>query len=87
MSRRYGLKLNGQRFCGNTRTMEVHDLDNEDAGPAGCQIDSLIAAGWATSFSPDALFAAEREGFRSCGRCLRTGRHRSLAIEVELDKK
>lgn len=87
MSRRYGLRLNGQRYCGNRRTMEVHDLDHEDAGPAGCQIDSLIAAGVDASFSPDALFAAHREGFTDCRRCLGEARSRTCVIEGVLDKK
>lgn len=87
MSRRYGLKWHGQRYCGNSRTKEVHDLDNEDGGPAGCQIDSLIAAGVATCFSPDTLFAAHQEGFSDCGRCLGAGQSLSREIEGELEKK
>jgi hypothetical protein len=44
MARRPGSPLYGNEYCGNTNTMEVHDLDNEDTRPSGCQIDEIIAA-------------------------------------------
>ena len=70
MARRYGPPLNGKRFCGNTNTMEVHDLDNEDTRPSGCQIDEIVAAGHATTFMPDTLHQAHLEGYDNCAYCI-----------------
>lgn len=50
--------------------MEVHDLDNEDSRPNGCQIDEIIEAGNAVVFSPDSLEQAESEGYDRCDKCL-----------------
>jgi len=75
MSRRYGDPLNGNRFCGNTNKMEVHDLDNEDRNASGCQIDEIIRAGHAKSFSPDTLAQAHAEHFDNCAKCI-GGSHR-----------
>lgn len=74
MGRRYGPPLNGKRYCGDTNKMEVHDLDNEDASPLGCQIDEIIAADFARAFVPDSLFAAHEAGFANCARCIGASR-------------
>jgi len=50
--------------------MEVHDLDNEDTSPSGCQIDEIIDAGHARSFNPDTLEQAHREGYDDCAYCI-----------------
>ncbi len=70
MARRYGPPLDGNRFCGNTNKMEVHDLDNEDTRPSGCQIDEIIEAGHAKPFDPDTLDHAHSEGFDNCAYCI-----------------
>lgn len=70
MARRHGPPLYGSRYCGGTHTMEVHDLDNEDTGENGCQIDEIIAAGHVKAFNPDMLQQANYEGFKSCAKCL-----------------
>lgn len=48
MARRYTGNMNGERYCGNSNTKEVHDLDNENAN---CQIDEIIAAGHDVPFN------------------------------------
>jgi hypothetical protein len=40
--RRYSGKMSGDRYLGNTKKTEVHDLDNEQTS---CQIDEIINAG------------------------------------------
>ena len=70
MARRPGYPLYGKRFCGNTNKMEVHDLDNEDTSPFGCQINEIIAAGHARTFTPDALEQAHKEGYDNCAYCI-----------------
>jgi len=70
MARRPGYPLYGKRYCGNTNTKEVHDLDNEDTRESGCQIDEIIAAGHAKTFSPDTLEQARREGYDNCAKCI-----------------
>lgn len=70
MTRRPGFPLYGKRFCGNTNKMEVHDLDNEDTSPFGCQINEIIAAGHARTFTPDALEQAHKEGYDNCVYCI-----------------
>ncbi len=82
MGRRYGLQLRGERYCGDTSKMEVHDLDNEDGSPSGCQIDIIIAAGRARAFFPDALLVAHREGFTDCARCLGASQN-SLSLKKD----
>jgi len=42
MARRYRGHMDGERYCGNASSKEVHDLDNEQAN---CQIDEIIDAG------------------------------------------
>lgn len=64
--RRYGPPLNGAKYCGNTATKEVHDLDDETTQ---CQIDEIIKAGHAKPFQT--LAAAHAEGYDNCHYCLR----------------
>ena len=70
MARRPGFPLYGKRFCGNTNKMEVYDLDNEDTSPFECQINEIIAAGHARTFTPDALEQAHKEGYDNCVYCI-----------------
>lgn len=59
MARRYSGNMNGERYLGNRNKMELHDLDNEQTGPNGCQIDEIIAAGHDVPFnSPQEAKAA-----------------------------
>jgi hypothetical protein len=58
MSRRQGPPLYGKRYCGNDSKMEVHDLDNEDKNPPGCQIDEIT------------LEQAHKEGYDNCAKCI-----------------
>lgn len=63
--RRYKGNMKGERYLGNKRHKEVHDLDNEQAN---CQIDEIIAAkddvpfGW--------LSEAYNQGYDNCAYCL-----------------
>ena len=70
MARKPGYPLYGKRYCGNTNKMEVHDLDYEDVSPSGCQIDEIIAAGHAKTFTPDTLGQARSEGYDNCSYCI-----------------
>lgn len=70
MARRYGPPLHGNKYCGNTNKMEVHDLDNEDTRSSGCQIDEIIKAGHAKAFDPDTLEQAHSEGYDNCEYCI-----------------
>ena len=70
MARRPEPPLYGNRYCGNTNTMGVHDLDNENTGPSGCQIDEIIAAEHARTFNPDTLDQAHKEGYNNCANCI-----------------
>jgi len=70
MARRYGPPLYGNKFCGNTNKMEVHDLDNEDTRASGCQIDEIISAGHVKTFDPDTLEQARKEGYDNCAYCI-----------------
>ena len=60
--------MNGERYCGNSNTTEVHDLDNEDTNTSGCQIDEIIAAGHDRPFNT--LEAAHSAGYNNCAKCL-----------------
>lgn len=75
MSRRFGYPLYGNQFCGNKSKKEVHDLDSEDKSPSGCQIDEIIRAGNARTFSPDTQDQAHSEGYDNCAYCI-GGSHR-----------
>lgn len=68
MARRWIGNMNGERYCGNTSKMEVHDLDNEDTAANGCQIDEIIAAGHDRPFNT--LEAARRAVYDDCAKCL-----------------
>ena len=70
MARRPGPPTNGKRFVGNTNKLEVHDLENEQTGANECQIDEIISAGHAVTFSPDSLAQAESEGYDNCAHCI-----------------
>jgi hypothetical protein len=50
--------MSGERYCANTNTKEVHDLDNENTN---CQIDEIIAAGHDKPYS--SLQAALNDGY------------------------
>ena len=65
MSRRWKGNMNGERYCGNTQTKEVHDLDNEKSQ---CQIDEIIAAGHDKPFNT--LEAAHTAGYDNCHYCV-----------------
>ncbi len=67
MARRQGSPLFGKRYCGNTNTKEVHDLDNETVQ---CQIDEIIAAEHAKAYNPDTLEQARSEGYDNCAKCI-----------------
>ncbi|HUW96463.1 MAG TPA: hypothetical protein VMW58_11810 [Anaerolineae bacterium] len=70
MARRPGPPTYGKRFVGNTNKDEVHDLDNEKTGANECQIDEIITAGHAVTFSPDTLAEAHRQGHDNCAYCI-----------------
>ena len=70
MSRRSGYPLYGNRFCDNKSKKEVHDLDNEDKNPSGCQIDEIIASKHVRIFNPDSLEQARKEGYDNCAKCI-----------------
>jgi hypothetical protein len=65
MARRPGAPLNIARYCGNTETKEVHDLDSEQAP---CQIDEIILAGHAVPF--DDLEEARIAGYKKIHYCI-----------------
>ena len=67
MARRPGPPTYGKRFVGNSNHMEVHDLDNEKTE---CQIDEIIGAGHAVTFTPDTLAEAHRQGYDDGDNCL-----------------
>ena len=67
MARRPGWPLYGNRYCGNTNTKEVHDLDNEKSQ---CQIDEIVAAGHARIFTTDTLRQAHSEGYNNGAYCI-----------------
>jgi hypothetical protein len=70
MARRYGPPINGKRYVGNTNKTEAHDLDNEKTGSNQCQIDEIIRAGHAVTFTPDTLAQAHSEHYDNCAFCL-----------------
>ncbi len=67
MVRRYSPPVYGNKYCGNTNTTEVHDLENEKTN---CQIDEIIRAGHTKAFNPDTLTQAHSEGYDYCARCI-----------------
>lgn len=69
--RRYSSPINGKRYLGNTTPKkEVHDLDNEKTRANECQIDEIIKAKHARTFTPDTLEQAHREGYDNCKYCI-----------------
>jgi hypothetical protein len=68
MARRYTGNMNGERYLGNTKKTEVHDLDNEKTGANQCQIDEIIKAGHDKPFN--LLQAAHGAGYDNCQYCL-----------------
>lgn len=67
MARRPGPPTFGKRYVGNRNHMEVHDLDRETVA---CQIDEIIRAGHAVTFTPDAVAQARRQGYDNCACCI-----------------
>lgn len=63
-------RYKGKRYLGNMSKKEVHDLNNEDTDPNGCQIDEIVASNNATTFSPDTLDEAHKQGYDNCDKCL-----------------
>ncbi len=70
MARRSGPPTNGKQYVGNTNNTEVHDLDNEQTGANRCQIDEIISARHAVTFTPDILVQAHSQGYDNCAYCL-----------------
>lgn len=75
MARRWGSPTYGKRFVGNTSKLEVHDLDNEKTDANECQIDEIIEAGHAITFTPDTLTQAHAEGYDNCDKCIGNSQH------------
>ncbi|MHC5062105.1 MAG: hypothetical protein ACYTFK_13655 [Planctomycetota bacterium] len=65
MSRRHGPPLYGARYCGNTRTEQVHDVDEE---MEECLIEEIISSGRAVSFH--SLEDAHELGYNLCEHCI-----------------
>ena len=78
MARRYRGRLNGERYCANASTKEVHDLDNERDG---CQIDEIIDSDTARGFYT--LAAAHAAGYDGiCRWCLGADTPRSADTQA-----
>jgi len=65
MARRHRGRMNGEQYCGNASSKEVHDLDNEQTN---CQIEEIIRAGNDRPFNT--LSAAHAAGYDNCAWCL-----------------
>lgn len=63
--RRYGSHMMGEPYLGNTRTNEVHDLDNETEA---CRISQAVATSTDRPFAT--LEDAHAQGYRDCPHCL-----------------
>lgn len=63
--RRYEGKLNGERYVGDPRSRQVHDLEREQSA---CGIDGLLEAGLEEPFG--GLVEAHLEGYDGCPHCL-----------------
>jgi len=74
MARRPGHPTYSKRFMGNTNKKEVHDLDNEKTGRNECQIDEIIQAEHAVTFTPDTLSQAHSEDYDNCAHCIGSSR-------------
>ena len=57
----------GKRFIANSRSHELHDLNNEKPQ---CQIDKIIRGKHALVFAKDTLAQAHWEGYDNCAFCL-----------------
>ena len=55
------------RYLGNGNKLEVHDLDYENTGSNGCQIEEITHR---VTFDPDTLEQAHSEGYDNCAKCL-----------------
>lgn len=67
--RRYKGNMNGERYCANTHTKQIHDLDNEDTKQ--CQIDEIIQSEHDKAYS--SLSVAKNDGYDPCAYCLPNG--------------
>jgi hypothetical protein len=65
MSRRHGPPLYGAKYCGNTQSEEVHDLDKEIEQ---CLVDEIVSSSRAVCFH--SLEEAHEVGFNPCEHCL-----------------
>jgi hypothetical protein len=67
MARRWRGNMNGEQYLANknTRSREVHDLDNEKTS---CQIDEIIRAGNDKPYTSHS--AARADGYDNCHYCL-----------------
>jgi hypothetical protein len=65
MPRRHGPPLYGSKYCGNTKTTEVHDLDKETEN---CLIEEIVISGRALSFH--SLKDADEAGYGNCIYCV-----------------
>lgn len=68
MSRRHTGNMHGERYLGNKKKLEVHDLDNERTGANQCQIDEIINAGNDRPFNT--LSEAYAAGYDNCAYCI-----------------
>lgn len=65
MALRFDGNMRGERFVGNTLTLEVHDLLNEKTL---CQIDEILKAGNDEPILT--LFEAKLKGYDHCPYCI-----------------
>lgn len=65
MARREQGNMHGQRYLANTRSKEIHGLDNEKGN---CQIDKIIAAGHDKAYLY--LHQAHANGYDNCANCM-----------------
>ena len=63
-------RIEGCRYWGNINTKEVHDIDNEDTSPSGCQLLEIIMHKHVRIFDPDTLEQAHKEGYDNCAKCI-----------------
>ena len=68
MMRRYSGEMAGERFLGDRRTMQVHDLELEETAPQGCRIDEIIRGGHDVPFAY--IGAAHNAGYDNCRHCI-----------------
>lgn len=66
--RRFRGNMLGERYLANINTMEIHDLDQEDYSPTGCQIDEIIDAKHDRPYN--ILEYAHTDGYDNCAKCL-----------------